>query len=176
MTHRDHVQLIKKAVQKEKSLWADFGSGEGAFTLALADIGGPDVEIISIDKDTHRLASQQQAFANDFPQHQISFINADFTKPLGLPPLDGIIAANSSHFVEDTLSLFRLFKSYLRKGGIFVVVEYNVDHGNPWVPYPFSFHTFQELATQAGFSHPTLLETIPSSFLDEIYSGMAVRD
>jgi len=38
MDHRDHVNLLRGGVQTPSGLWADFGSGAGAFTLALAEL------------------------------------------------------------------------------------------------------------------------------------------
>jgi hypothetical protein len=63
----------------------------------------------------------------------------------------------------------------LKPGGTLLLVEYNVDSGNRWVPYPFSFGTWTRLAQQAGFSEPRLLATHPSSFLHGFYSAAAFR-
>ena len=52
-----------------------------------------------------------------------------------------------------------------------LIVEYNVDLGNLWVPYPFSFETYCKLALRANFSEPRLLAKVPSRFLREIYSA-----
>ncbi len=101
MTHTQHVNLIKKAITKRCGTWADFGSGEGAFTLALADLAGPHAVIYSIDKDKKRLDVQEMEFERMFPESSIHFIATDFTKPLALPPLDGIVMANSLHYVKD---------------------------------------------------------------------------
>lgn len=171
MKHRDHVWLIEKAIPKGKGIWADFGSGDGAFTLALRDIAGEEVEIYSIDKDNYRLANQHKSFLAIFPKSKISFVHADFTKPLDLPSLDGILMANSLHFVQDKVRFLRSAKQYLKVGGKFVLVEYNVDHGNIWVPYPLSYETFVQVAQQAGFAKPEFLERISSEFLQEIYSA-----
>ena len=44
---------------------------------------------------------------------------------------------------------------------LFILVEYNVDAGNLWVPHPLSFGTFLKLAPRAGFSEPRLLAKTP---------------
>ena len=41
MDHRDHVGLLREGVEGGGLNWADLGSGQGAFTLALADLLGP---------------------------------------------------------------------------------------------------------------------------------------
>lgn len=170
MNHTDHVNLIKDGVDKA-GVWAEFGSGAGAFTLALRDAAGPEIEIYSIDQDPDRLEDQEEEFVDNFPGSKVHFIKGDFTKKMDLPKLDGIMAANSLHFVKDKVPVLKLWKSYLKKSGEVLIVEYNADIGNQWVPYPFSFESLKTLAEDAGFSKPKLLSTVPSKFLDEIYAA-----
>ena len=51
MDHADHVALIRAAVTETGGTWADIGAGEGAFTLALADLLGPGGRIVAVDRD-----------------------------------------------------------------------------------------------------------------------------
>lgn len=173
MNHIDHVQLISEGIVKRGGVWADMGSGEGAFTLALRDVLGEDAEIYSIDKNSDSLKKQEKFFVEMFPKSKVRFIEADFQEELPLPKLDGIIAANSVHFIRDKIAVLKQLKKYLKPNGRLIIVEYNVDTGNVWVPYPFSFNTFVNLAQQAGFEKITQLDAIPSSFLQEIYSAVA---
>jgi ubiquinone/menaquinone biosynthesis C-methylase UbiE len=174
MNHADHVGLIKRAVSPGGT-WADFGSGYGAFTLALADILGREGRIYSIDKNNSSLSSQKQKFVELFPQTRIRYILSDFRKRLDLPQLDGIIMANSLHFVEEKISVLEMMCEYLKEGGKFVLVEYNVDVGNQWVPYPISFKTFKKMVQANRFSQPKPLGKIASTFLKEIYSCYCMK-
>jgi ubiquinone/menaquinone biosynthesis C-methylase UbiE len=131
--------------------WADLGSGEGAFTLALADLLGPTGAIHTVDRDGRALQVQLRALRDAFPSVRVTSLVADFTTPLELPPLDGIVMANSLHFVRDKLAALRLVHGYLRPGGRLVLVEYDADHGNRWVPFPLSFRTWTTLAAESGF-------------------------
>lgn len=175
MNHQDHVHLLRRAVAGVGSPWADFGSGEGAFTLALRDLLGPDAEIYSIERDGARLHHQQRNFAVQFPVSNVRFLQEDFTRPLGLPPLNGMVIANALHFYRDKVKILRTLRDYLLNHGRLVVVEYNATQGNPWVPFPFSFDTLNTIAPQAGFTEPELMETVPSSFLRQIYSALAFK-
>ena len=83
--------------------------------------------------------------------------------------------ANSLHFERDKVKVLRLVWDYLTPGGRLLLVEYNSDLGNPWVPHPVSFERFQALAPEAGFQEPRLLERVPSRFLREIYSALALK-
>jgi ubiquinone/menaquinone biosynthesis C-methylase UbiE len=176
MNHQDHVNLLHPAVPPTADgAWADFGSGAGAFTLALRDLVGPDTEIFSVEKDESRLDQQQRNFLIRFPQSNIQFLQADFTQPLDLPRLEGIVVANAIHFYRDKERLLRQFREYLKPEGRLVVVEQNADRGNPWVPFPISFETLRKLMPTAGYAEAQLTATVPSSFLREIYSALARR-
>lgn len=171
MQHEDHVRLIRDGVAGP-GIWADLGSGWGAFTFALADLLGPGSTIYSVDKDRGALRDQERAMRARFPDVDVHYLAADFTRPLDLPPLDGIVMANSLHFQRDKDAVLRLARGYLTPGGRLLVVEYNTDRGNPWVPYPFSYTTWEALAHRAGFTSTRLLATRTGRYHDEMYSAM----
>ncbi len=174
MNHNDHVSLLRKGIAAPGGVWADFGSGTGAFTLALADLIGPTGIIYSVDKDRGSLREQEQAMKARFPDRTVHYINADFSSRLDLPPLDGIVMANSLHFLRKKEAMLQAIHGYLKTAGRLLIVEYNADRGNPWVPYPFSYRTWEMLARQNGFTHTELLATVPSRFLGEMYSAVSV--
>lgn len=177
MDHRDHVALIRRAVEGCPGAWADLGSGEGAFTLALADLLGSQGTILSVDLDAGALRAQERAIGRRFPGALITYRRADFTKPraLGVEPgsLDGLLMANSLHYVRDQGPLLGGLGALLRPGGRFVVVEYDTDTGNHWVPYPLSFPTWERLAAGAGLVGTRRVHAVPSRFLGRIYSAVS---
>lgn len=173
MNHNDHVNLLRNGISRPGGVWADFGSGGGAFTLALRELVGADAEIYSIDQDAGRLREQERAFSQMFPKSNIHFWREDFTHALKLPPLDGIVMANALHYFRDKEKVLRHVRSFLKPDGVFILVEYNVDSGNMWVPHPLSFPTYQKLAPRAGFSTPRLLATAPSRFLEGFFAAAA---
>jgi ubiquinone/menaquinone biosynthesis C-methylase UbiE len=174
--HADHVGLLRLAVEPGGS-WADIGAGEGAFTLALADLLGPGGRIVAVDRDARALRTNAERVPARFPGTELTTIVGDFSKPLALPELDGLVAANSLHFVprDRQPDVIRALASYLRRGGRFVVVEYDADRGNPWVPHPFSYPAWQRLAESAGLVERRRLERVSSGFLDGIYSAESRR-
>jgi len=171
MQHADHVRLLRDGVATPGGVWADLGAGRGAFTLALADLLGPGAIVYAVDKDRGALREQEQAMRARFPATTVHYFAADFTQRLDLPPLDGVVMANSLHYQRDKLAVLRLVQGYLRPAGRLLLVEYNADRGNPWVPYPLSYPTWEALASRAGFAQTRLLATTPSSFLREIYAA-----
>jgi ubiquinone/menaquinone biosynthesis C-methylase UbiE len=170
LNHDDHVELIRAGITVG-GIWADFGSGTGAFTLALRELAGPEVQIWSVDRSRSSLEAQARAFEGRFPGSRIEFLTADFTRELELPPLEGIVAANSIHFVRDRVALLRSWKRYLKPGGRIVLVEYDTDSGNQWVPFPVSFKSLGRLAREAGFTEPDLVGTHPSRYHDRMYAA-----
>lgn len=174
MNHEDHVNLLRKGVPEAGGVWADLGSGWGAFTLALADLIGPTGHIYSVDKDRGSLREQERAMRARFPGVTVEYIVADMSHRLDLPPLDGVVMANSLHFLHDKDPMVQLVRSYLRPGGRFILVEYNADRGNWWVPYPLSYSTWEKVARRNGFATTELLARRPSRFLNEMYSALSM--
>jgi SAM-dependent methyltransferase len=175
LNHQDHVRLLRDGAPIPGGVWADFGSGDGAFTLALADLLGPGAQIYSVDREAHSLARQEISMALQFPEAQMTYLAADYTRPLVLPPLDGIVMANSLHFQRAKEGVLSLMRDYLKPGGRLLLVEYNADNGNMWVPYPLSYPTWEKLASASGFVQTRLLATTPSRFLREIYSAESLK-
>jgi ubiquinone/menaquinone biosynthesis C-methylase UbiE len=175
MNHADHVNLLRPAEMTPGDVWADLGAGSGAFTLALRELLGPQAEIYAVDKDATRLAALSRNWTDRFGDaSRLQLITADFTHQLNLPQLDGLVMANSLHYFKDKVSILRHVRTLLKPGGKLLLVEYNVDRGNLWVPHPLSFETFRALAPRADFGEPRLLARHPSSFLKEFYSALAI--
>ncbi len=175
MDHDDHVALLRGGVELPGGVWADFGAGAGAFSLALADLIGPQGELYAVDKDGGALNRQRDRMAARFPEVTVHYHAADYTRPLDLPPLDGLVMANALHFQRAKEPVVRRLSGYLRPGGRFILVEYNVDRGNPWVPHPLSFPTWRDLAGRCGLEGTRLLAARPSRFLHEIYAALSFK-
>jgi SAM-dependent methyltransferase len=187
MIHTDHIALLQgePGVRDQLGLplrarggtWADLGCGAGAFTLALADLLGPGAVIYAIDRDRSALERLSVAMRKSFPLTRLTTLAADFTRALDLPVLDGVVMANSLHFLSYPAQrefLPRL-RGCLRPAGQLLLVEYNSDQGNPWVPYPLSLSTWRTSASQAGYTQTTRLAAYPSRFMDEIISSVSIR-
>jgi SAM-dependent methyltransferase len=175
VNHADHVRLLRAGLDgvAPGERWADIGAGSGAFTLALADLLGPGASIVAVDRDAGAVRANGRQMAARFPDVALETRVVDFVGPLDLTSLDGIVAANSLHFVprERQVDTVRRLAAMIRPGGRFLVVEYDADRGNPWVPHPFSVATWQRMAAEAGLQGTVEIGRVPSRFLGAIYTA-----
>jgi len=170
--HADHVRLLREGVTRGGT-WADLGAGTGAFTLALAELVGPSGEVIAVDRDRGALHELERALRPGGAT--VRTLGADFTKPIAVNSLDGVVMANSLHFVRDKSPVLALVHTMLKPSGRLLLVEYDTDNGNPYVPHPLSFETWRALADAIGFTGTRKLATVPSRFLGRIYSAESLR-
>lgn len=168
------LQLIKHPAVSSihPSTWADFGSGTGLFTHALSFLLAPGSRIIAVDKNIRAFERRQQA-----DQVKIEKLQADFTDDLiDVSELDGILMANSLHFVSNKIAFLRKLNAYFRHEACFLVVEYDTDAANDWVPYPISFQSIGELFVALGFSFIEKIDEVPSRYnRSNIYSVLIKR-
>ncbi len=162
------VKLLSRGVRREDICWADLGCGTGTFTRALASLLTPKSTIFAVDKDEKSLSALAESGSPI-----IKTVHADFVRnPLSLPPLDGILMANSLHFVSDREIFIQRLKSMLTPVGRIVIIEYDTDTANPWVPYPISFRTLQASFGSLGL-HATKTGTHPSVYNShEMYAAV----
>lgn len=172
MKHSEIVDLIREGVSgTTPQVWADFGAGWGNFTRALRDLIGDEATIYAIDRDASAFAALRQ---NHGERGSLITVTADFTQPLELPPLDGIVMANALHFVRNQQTTLQQLRGYLKPGGRLVLVEYDFKHPRPWVPFPVASDKFIPLATAAGFRDAKIvaMRRSPSSG-GEMYAAIA---
>jgi ubiquinone/menaquinone biosynthesis C-methylase UbiE len=153
--------LSNDIVVPGKTKWADLGCGTGTFTLALASLLKPSSIIYALDADPSSL-SQLPAKRNGVI---IEKQQTDFEKDkLLFSGLDGILMANSLHYVKDQPGFIQKISGLLRETGCFLLIEYDTDNPNLWVPYPLSFLSAKNIFNNAGFSFTRKLHEKTSAF------------
>ncbi len=155
MEHREMVNLIRAGIIAPGGVWADLGAGTGNFTWALAELLGTNATIHALDRDAKAIAAQRMRQQSDPPAATIIPDQADVTRPIDLPTLDGIIMANLLHFIRDQEVFLKKIRALLKPNGRLLLVEYEQAFPIPWVPFPVAFTRFSELAVAAEFHSPT---------------------
>jgi ubiquinone/menaquinone biosynthesis C-methylase UbiE len=153
------IKLIRKGVRPDGTqTWADLGAGSGLFTQALAALLQEPSTIFAIDKTPsidERIVSSST--------HIIKAIGTDFTNTNTLPPkLNGIILANSLHYVSDKRKFLNAIKKKLLPDGSLIIVEYEMTKANPWVPYPVTTESLGLLLAETGYKSFAIMEQHPS--------------
>ncbi|WP_298735791.1 class I SAM-dependent methyltransferase [uncultured Chitinophaga sp.] len=152
------------------SSWADLGCGSGLFSRALAALLPTGSTVYAIDKEPVKIAGAHGAAIQNL---QLDFVAND----LPLQNLDGILMANSLHYVKDQYAFIKKAGSCLKAGAGFLIIEYDTDKANPWVPYPLSYHSLLRLFHRAGYPHIIRLQERASIYgRADIYSVLVTPE
>jgi trans-aconitate methyltransferase len=137
MQLRDAVDMLRPSHLEAHGAmtWADLGCGDGTFTRALAELLAPGSVIHAMDVDraalrtlpSHHGSARIESHTGDFTQQPWPFTN-----------LDGVLMANSLHYVRDQTAFIDTARTHLIDPHQFLIVEYDSDVPNPYVPYPVS--------------------------------------
>jgi ubiquinone/menaquinone biosynthesis C-methylase UbiE len=162
MTVEEASQLIHSAFQgqTQPADWADLGCGTGTFTRALVQCLPKDSQIWALDKSRSAL----QEIPDSLEGLSLQKERIDFLEWEPENPLDGILMANSLHYIQKQKIFLEKAAEFLTEDGIFLFVEYETERGNPWVPYPLSFRKLQILASELGFFRPVKIGERPSVY------------
>ena len=141
--------------------WADLGCGDGTFTRALAALLAAGSTIHAIDRDGSALGNIPPAHNGvRITTHLGDFINQRWP----YADLDGILMANSLHYVDDQPAFIRACEARMTSRGRFLIVEYDTNAASRWVPYPVSQTRLTALFAPAGYSSIRLLRSRPSLY------------
>lgn len=161
--------------------WADLGAGDGTFTLALARLLGPDARVFAVDRDQQALGELERRAVTDGTLSRITTVNADFTVPFEPPGarklrLDGMLFANSLHFVQHADVVLNRLVQWLRPGARVVFVEYDRRPASRWVPYPIDAERLPVICAAAGLTIPVVTATRPSDYGGKLYVAFATLE
>jgi len=173
MKHEVAKDLIEEGVEltSTKQTWADLGAGNGVFTYALSTLLQEGSTLYAIDMNGSRMESIRV-----WQQIVLKKIQADFVKNgWTIEPLNGILMANALHFVKEKEPFLKKIKEKLTPDGRLIIVEYEMDRGNTWVPHPVGFNRLQDLANRSGFSSVQKLKEVPSVYDGRMMYSMVAQ-
>src|SRR6185436_7821255 len=112
MEIEEAMDLIRPGLPvKSKSTWADLGCGPGVFTNALAAFLDHGSTINAVDKSNQNIPMRTSEVA-------IKFFKLDIEKDqLPFNNLDGILMANSLHYVKDKSKFVEKLVKHLKSDG-----------------------------------------------------------
>jgi ubiquinone/menaquinone biosynthesis C-methylase UbiE len=124
----------------------DVGSGLGFFTIALAEIVGPEGKVISVDLQyamlkRSRRRAERRGLADRIDFHQASHTSLGLTKPV-----DFVLAFWMVHEVRDRAGFLSEVRSILRPSGHLLIAEPK-GHVSPAL-----FAKITDFARDAGFN------------------------
>ena len=175
MDVKEAGQLLGTAVPANAGgTWADLGAGEGTFTIALARLLGAKARVFAVDRDQRALGELERRAVEDGTGSRIITMTADFTVTFEPPGagtlrLDGMLFANSLHFVRNADAVLHRLVRWLRPDGRVVFVEYDRRPASRWVPYPVDADRLRAICAAAGLTKPVVTGTRPSDYGGELY-------
>ena len=161
------IELIGGGVVgNQKQVWADLGAGSGLFTKALSSLLAGGSTLYAVDNVLEKIELTDSEI-------ELIQIENDFSDYLNEPHKhDGILMANALHFVSDKIPFLQKVKKSLKPNGLLIIVEYDLEHPNTWIPFPVSFERLKNMIADVPFSSIMKLSETPSMYENRvIYSA-----
>ena len=168
------VRLLEKGEPLFESTtnWADLGCGSGLFTQALAQLLPTGSVIHAVDTDQKALGHLPQPEGIQLIPHAFNFTREIWP----FDALDGVLMANSLHYVADKRAFIQQIQPYLQTTHLLIIIEYEREKPNPWVPYPITYPQLSSLLQALGYSKTHKLGEHPSRYGNgHMYAAMALR-
>ena len=164
--YRGYVEARIRRELKDSQRILDVGCGEGILLENLSR-QYPDKTLAGVD-----LSPENVRICRELGLDVTLSDASDLKLPAG--SFDACVMMSVLEHVEDPGAALREARRVLAPGGRLIVVEYGTDRGNPWVPHPISYETWEALAQRNGFARTVRLATRPSRFLGQIYSALSL--
>jgi hypothetical protein len=82
--------------------------------------------------------------------------------------------ANSFHYVRHKNAFIEKCFSLFESDSYFVIVEYDNNKANPWVPYPIDFNSLEDFFFSYGYNVKKLHER-PSRYRGKMYAALICK-
>jgi len=177
MTPAEARAFLDPAVAGRGGTWLDLGAGNGTFTRALSAILGDGGRVVAIDRDPAALDALRTLANRTGPSDRIRVVDGDVTaldrvQALKGMQCDGALLANVLHFLGDPALVLTQLASLLPDHAHVVVIEYEREAANSYVPHPLPISRLRRVAAEAGLALPDVVARRPSLWQGGMYCAV----
>lgn len=168
------INLIhqKKTLFQNTRQWVDLGCGTGLFTQALAQLLPEGSVIHAVDTNKNALLKLPKLNHCQIVPHALDFEREAWP----FHSLDGVLMANALHYVVDKRPFIKKTQQYLHPSHLLLIIEYERNKPNPWVPYPITYAGLSSLLLEEGYREVGKLGERPSIFgRTPMYAALAQK-
>jgi len=121
---QDDTEALLDAMAIETGDWvADVGSGDGDYTIPMAERVGPSGRVFAVDVDPDKLDDLNERLVNNDIEHVTSVYSVEDNPMLPVNTLDAVLVRNAYHHFSAHESMLRHIKAALKPGGRLVIEE-----------------------------------------------------
>jgi hypothetical protein len=88
--------------------------------------------------------------------------------------LDGALLANALHYVAEPDVLLDQVRALVRSHGRIVIIEYDREMANRWVPYPLPIDRLGHVMNRAGLASFEIVTRRPSAYQGVMYCAVGL--
>ena len=120
----DDTDALLDAMTISEGDWvADVGSGDGDYTLPMAERVGPSGRVFAVDVDPDKLDDLNERLVDDGIEHVTSVYSVETNPMLPTGTLDAVLVRNAYHHFSAHERMLRHIKAALKSGGRLVIEE-----------------------------------------------------
>mgnify|MGYP006285305635 CR=1 FL=1 len=121
---QDDTEALLDAMAIETGNWvADVGSGDGDYTIPMAERVGPAGRVFAVDVDPDKLEELNERLQENEIEHVTSVYSVEANPMLPTNTLDAVLVRNAYHHFTAHESMLRHIKAALKPGGRLVIEE-----------------------------------------------------
>jgi ubiquinone/menaquinone biosynthesis C-methylase UbiE len=121
---QDDTEALLDAMAISEGDWAaDVGSGDGDYTLPMAERVGPSGRVFAVDIDARALGELNERLTDDEIEHVTTVYSVEANPMLPANALDAVLVRNAYHHFTAHESMLRHIKAALKPDGRLVIEE-----------------------------------------------------
>jgi SAM-dependent methyltransferase len=121
---QDDTDALLDAMEISEGDWvADVGSGDGDYTIPMAERVGPSGRVFAVDIDADRLGELNERLGDNEIEHVTTVYSVEDNPMLPRDAVDAVLVRNAYHHFTAPESMLRHIKAALKPDGRLVIEE-----------------------------------------------------